>query len=46
MERYYIVDKMGNVWAESESKYKMQLKLESYTKEEREQNELEIIKGK
>ena len=43
---YYIVDRLGNVCAESESKYQLEVLLESWDPEEKTIDELEIISDK
>lgn len=41
---YYIINNNGNVLGESQNKMKIKMMLESYTKQEIKENELEIIK--
>lgn len=43
--RYYIVDYNGVIWTDCNTKADAEARLESYTAEEIEENELEIIES-
>lgn len=43
--RYYIVDNYGNVWGDFQNYIDAENKLRTYTIEQIEDNELEIIEG-